>query len=438
MENEAEMKSSKTIKLKTLQRWLLIITLVVIAGNVGYRLGQTNTNVSLSAEKRVVVNTSPPPSREVDFSLFWEVWSRLEQQYVDKTKIDPEKMVQGAISGMVASLGDPYTVYLPPKENEDFKEDLGGSFEGIGAQLGAKDDRIVVIAPLKDHPAEKAGLQPGDWIIKVNGEETYGWTVPQAVNKIRGNKGTTVNLTVVSEGAQEQKELPVVRDTITVKSVDEEMKASVACAGSQAEPQPSSGDTSSCPQVAYIKLNRFGDQTNDEWNAIVANVRLQLAQGEVKGIVLDLRNNPGGYLQSAIYVASEFLNSGIVVQQENSDKTRETYSVMRVGNLLDVPLVVLINKGSASASEILAGALRDHDRATLIGEQSFGKGSIQTPEDLPDGSGIHITTAKWLLPGGDYINGTGISPDIEIKSVSASESATLDPQLERAIEELTK
>jgi len=424
--------TAKRPSLKIIRKLAIWITILLIVGNIGYRLGSKNTGISVSAEKKTLVNTSTPESRTIDFSLFWDVWGRLEKQYVDKSKVDPEKMVYGAISGMVSAVGDPYTVFLPPKENQDFKQDLNGSFEGIGAQLGAKEDRIVVIAPLKDHPAEKAGIKPSDWIIKVNEEETYGWSVPQAVNKIRGPKGTSVKLTVAREGVSEPIELTITRDTIIVKSVAFETKSSqkAECVASQLVER-----SVNCQPVAYIHLSRFGDQTNDEWNQAVTEIRALLSENKVKGIILDVRNNPGGYLQSAIYIASEFIKNGVVVKQENSDGTVETYSVSRVGNLLETPLVVLINKGSASASEILSGALRDHDRAQLVGETSFGKGSIQTPEDLPGGSGIHITTARWLLPKGDQINEKGIKPQFEVKS--ATDSAALDPQFERAYELLT-
>lgn len=414
----------KENKLKTFRNFIIILALLVIAGNIGYRLGQKGSGVTVTNEKKIVVNSSPPPTREIDFSLFWDVWSRLEQKYLDKSKIDPEKMVYGAISGMVNSIGDPYTIFLPPKENSDFKQDLNGMFDGIGAQLGAKDDKIVVIAPLKDHPAERAGLRAGDWIVKVNGEETFGWSVPQAVTKIRGPKGTKVLLTIIHEGEQKQIEISVTRDTIKINSVELETKTSADCKETK------------CPSVAYLKLARFGDSTNDEWNQAVLKVRQQLDKSEVVGMILDLRNNPGGYLQSAIYIASEFIKKGVVVEQENSDGSRETYSVTRVGNLLEVPLVVLINKGSASASEIVAGALRDYSRTKLIGENTFGKGSIQIPEDLPGGAGIHITTGRWILPKGEWINGTGIKPEIEIKS--ATDSAAPDLQLEKAIESLVR
>lgn len=423
METNTQPIPSLSNTLKLIQKISLTLTIIVVSIYVGYRLGSRQTTVAITAEKKLVVNTSPPPAREVDFALFWEVWNRLEQKYIDKSKLDSEKMVNGAISGMVASLGDPYTVFLPPKENSDFKQDLTGTFEGIGAQLGSKDDKIIVIAPLKDHPAELAGIKSGDWIIKVNGEETFGWTVPAAVTKIRGPKGSQVNLTVIHEGEQDQKEISVTRDTILVKSVEFEVKQKSNC-------------VADCTKVAYLKLSRFGDQTNDEWNSAVSQIRKAEADKLIKGMVLDMRNNPGGYLQSAIYISSEFIKDGVVVKQENSDGTIETYSVTRVGNLLDIPLVILINKGSASASEIVAGALRDHKRGDLIGEKSFGKGSIQTPEDLPNGAGLHITTARWILPNGEKINGTGITPNIDIKS--ATDSAAADLQLDRAIDELEK
>ncbi|HCM37838.1 MAG: Carboxyl-terminal protease [Candidatus Gottesmanbacteria bacterium GW2011_GWB1_43_11] len=412
--------------LQNIRKLALILALVLLSGNVGYRLGQKQVQFTLTKEKKIVINASPPPNRNVDFSLFWDVWSRLEQRYLQQDKIDPQKMVYGAISGMVGSLGDPYTVFLPPKDNSEFKEDLNGTFEGIGAQLGAKNDKIVVIAPLKDHPAEKAGIQAGDWIIKVNGEDTFNWTVPQAVGKIRGPKGTSVTLSIVHEGESNPVDISVTRDKILLKSVEFEIKT----AGDEA------CKTSACPEVGLIKLNRFGDTTNDEWSQVVSQARASLNQSPpIKGLVLDLRNNPGGYFQSSINIASEFIKTGVVVVQENSDGTRETFSVTKVGELLDVPLVVLINKGSASAAEIVSGALRDHKRATLIGEKTFGKGSIQTPEDLADGSGIHITTARWILPNGEWINGTGIKPDIEVKNSDSSASADL--QLEQAIQELT-
>ena len=420
-------KIQRVITFAQIRKAALTLAVLVVIFNIGYRLGLKKTNVQLTPEKKLVINSNPPAAREVDFSLFWTVWDKLESQYVDKTKIDPQRMVDGAISGMVASLGDPYTVYLPPKENTEYKEDLNGSFEGIGAQLGAKDDKIVVVSPLKDHPAEKAGVRAGDWIQKVNGEETFGWSVPQAVTKIRGAKGTKVTLTLAREGNPKPFDVVIVRDAILIKSVEFAVK----------EASGSACLKGNCPNIGYIKLIRFGDHTNDEWDAAVRDLRGKMASSPpLKGVVLDLRNNPGGYLQSAIYIASEFIRSGTVVAQENSDGTKETYSVTRVGSLLDVPLVVLTNKGSASAAEIVAGALKDNARGRLVGETTFGKGSIQTPQDLPGGAGLHITTARWILPKGDWIDKKGIKPDLEVKTPEATDAADL--QLEQALGVLTK
>src|SRR3989344_152064 len=205
------MNPKPSFSLTQIRKIILILILVVSSGFVGYRLGQRGVSIEITPEKKILINASPPPTREVDFSLFWEVWSQLEQKYLDKSKLDSQKMVYGAISGMVNSLGDPYTVFLPPRENADFKGDLSGAFEGIGAQLGNKNDKIVVIAPLKDHPAEKMGIKAGDWIVKVNDEDTFGWTVPQAVTKIRGPKGSTVTLTILHEGSEKPISVKVTR-----------------------------------------------------------------------------------------------------------------------------------------------------------------------------------------------------------------------------------
>ena len=401
--------------LKQVRTFFFLLALLVVSGGIGYRLGSGQSVVSVTPEKKIVINSTIPSGRTVDFALFWDVWKRLEQSYIDKKALDTQKMVWGAISGMVSSLDDPYTLFLPPKENKEFKDDLGGNLEGIGAQLGLKDKRIVVIAPLKGTPAQRAGILPGDYILKVNNTDTVGWTVPEAVTKIRGPKGTKVALTIFHEGATAETELEIMRDAILIPSVEWDIKTA----------------SGSAERVAHLRLSRFGDQTNTEWDKAIKEIN---TAPNLSGVVLDVRNNPGGYLQGAVYIASEFIDSGVVVAQENSDGTQETYSVTRAGKMLKNPLVVLINKGSASAAEILAGALRDHKRAKLVGENSFGKGSVQSPEDLPGGSGLHITTAKWLLPGGEWINGKGIKPEIEVKN--DVQDPTRDLQLEKAIEDL--
>lgn len=408
------------MSLKTIRNFILILALIILAGGVGYNLGLRETNLSFKnfQPQLSVTNTAPPISKSnVDFSLFWNVWDRLEKNYIDKKALDPQKMVWGAISGMVSSLGDPYTVFLTPEQQKESKDDLGGQFEGIGAQLGIKDKKIVVVAPLKDTPAELAGIKPGDWILKVDGKDTTNWTLPEAVSKIRGPRGTTVVLTIVHEDQDKPIEIPITRAQILVKSVEWSRVAD--------------------KNVAYLKLSRFGDQTNEEWQKAVEEIVATYQKKEVKGLVLDLRNNPGGYLNGAVFIAGEFLpQASLVVQQEDASGLRQNYNVDRPGKLIKIPLVVLINKGSASASEIVAGALRDYARAKLVGETSFGKGSIQEAQELSSGAGLHITTAKWILPKGDWINGKGIKPDIEVKMDEKNPQA--DPQLEKAIEILVK
>lgn len=413
-----------------LRTFVLLTALVILAGGVGYRLGERRVSLRVTPEKRIIVNQEAPPTVSVDFSLFWDVWARLNQYYIDPAALDAQKMLYGAITGMVSSLGDPYTAFLPPKENEEFKQDLGGEFEGIGAQLGLRDGRVSVVAPLKGTPAEAAGIRSGDLILKVEGEETVGWTVPQAVAKIRGPKGTSVKLEIFHENAPGPEELTIVRAAITVPSVVAWVKTPGEITEISGIPKP----PTSTKKIAYLQLSRFGDNTNEEWEKAVRElVAAQRANGTLAGLIFDLRNNPGGYLDGSVFVASEFLKSGIVVTQENSDGTSQQFRVNRKGKLLDIPLIVLVNKGSASASEITAGALRDHKRARIVGETTFGKGTVQTPQDLVGGAGLHITTGKWLLPNGSSIQGEGITPDIEV-ALDVAASATQDAQLARAIE----
>jgi carboxyl-terminal processing protease len=323
---------------------------------------------------------------------------------------------------MVSSLEDPYTFFLTPEENKESKDDLGGKFEGIGAQLGLQDNRIIVVAPLKNSPAVRAGVLAGDFINKVNGQSTKNWTLPQAVSKIRGQKGTKVTLTLERDG--KEKDIAIVRDQIQVDSVE----LSYEKKGAQT--------------VAVIKVNQFGDNTNEEWDRAVNEVAQKWKSKEIKGLVLDVRDNPGGYLDGSVYLASEFLPlDSLVVKQESTVENTKTYTVERRGLLLDMPLVTLINKGSASASEILAGSLRDHKRTTLVGEKSFGKGSVQEALDLKGGAGLHVTVAKWILPNGDWINEKGIEPATVIEN-DIKDGNTLnrknDLQLDKAIEQLVK
>jgi carboxyl-terminal processing protease len=411
---------------------LLILSVAVFLFGSGYKLGEYQTSISkLDRSNYNILNTSNqsnnPKTQNIDFSLFWETWDKVEQKFVDKKKLDPKKMFYGAIKGLVASLDDPYTFFLTPEENKQSKDDLGGKFEGIGAQLGLKDNRIVIIAPLKDSPAEKAGIRAGDYVIKVDKQSVKGWTLMQVVSKIRGPKGTKVLLTLDRNGKEYSVE--ITRNQIIVKSVELTYEVKNGC-------------KSDCKKIAYLKINQFGENTNNEWNTAVEEIVSKWKSKEIYGLVLDVRDNPGGYLDSAVYLASEFIPLGkLVVKQESSSSESRKYYVERDGQLLNIPMTVLINKGSASASEILSGALRDYNRAQLIGEKSFGKGSVQEALDLKNGAGLHVTVAKWILPKGDWINSKGIEPQIKVENI-IKEGNTLtketDKQLEKAIEVVLK
>ncbi|MFZ6034809.1 MAG: S41 family peptidase [Patescibacteria group bacterium] len=391
---------------------ILVVAASITIFGIGYKAGEYKTRGSFTAP------STSTDLRKLDFNLFWETLDEVESKFIDRNKIDSKKLYYGAIKGMVSSLEDPYTFFLTPEENKQSKDDLEGKFEGIGAQLGLSNGRIVIIAPLKGSPAEKAGARAGDFINKVDGKSTSNWTLTEAVSKIRGEKGSTVKMLL--ERKQKEFELAIVRDQIIVESVE----------------------TDYFKNIVRIKVNQFGENTNIEWDKAVSEVENKFRNGQVKGLILDVRDNPGGYLESSVYLASEFLKKGdLVVKQESTVSPSKNYYAQRTGRLVDLPVVVLINKGSASASEILAGALRDNKKAKLIGEKSFGKGSVQEAMDLSDNAGLHVTVAKWILPNGDWINGKGIEPAIKVEN-KIDEKNTItnetDAQLQRAIGEFGK
>lgn len=395
-----------TIRLKTALFWIVVLS--AFAYGLGWQFSRSEFSLDTHAgSPRISIREKQPPNfSDVDLALFWQVWGMLEQYYIDKKALDREKMVEGAISGLVSSLGDPYTTFLPPQQNKTAKEELEGSFEGVGIQLGFKEKRLVVVAPLTDMPAYHAGVKAGDYIVKINGKETNMMTLPEAVSAIRGPKGSAVTLTIIREGEQNSRDFSVIRDTIRIKSVEVTYQK----------------------DVAVVKLTRFAEGTQEEWNDAV----IKLLSQRSKAIVLDVRNNPGGYFDASVHIAADFFEDGVVVQKEHSSGNIDIRSVKRPGRLRSIPVVVVVNKGSASAAEIVAGAIQDRSRGTLVGEQSFGKGSIQEVRELSKGAGIHITTEKWLLPSSKWINGTGLTPDI---SVASSEKEGEDAQLERAVSE---
>lgn len=354
--------------------------------------------------------------KTVDFALFWKAWDLLKEKYVDKGKLDANEMMYGAIRGMFAATGDPYTTFFDPKANKEFQEEITGSFQGIGAEIGMKGGVLTIVAPLDDSPAQKAGLRAGDKILKIDGTSTLDMDLEKAVSLIRGPKGTEVKLVIFRNGGEEEtREVTVTRDVINVKSVKLEFKEN---------------------GVAYIKVSRFGDDTEDLFDAAVREV----AAKKVKGLIVDLRNNPGGYLDASVSMASLMLpKNQVVVMEENSNGDRKKiYS--EGGDLVSgAETVVLINEGSASASEILSGALRDNrTNVTLIGKKSFGKGSVQELIPLNKETSAKITVARWLTPSGKQINNEGIMPDIEVNFTAEDRDNDRDPQLDKALEILTE
>ncbi len=356
------------------------------------------------------------PAGKIDLSLFWESYNVLEKKYVGREEFDHEKMIYGAISGMVESLDDPYTIFMPPEETNQFFEDVSGVFEGVGMEIGIRNDQLQVIAPLEGTPAQKAGLRAGDKIFKVGDEHTRDLTIDEAVHLIRGPKGTEVVLTIARNGWEKTQEIKIIRGIIEMPSIKWELLED---------------DTEADP-IVYMRLYQFLGTTGSAFQT----ASVKILNTSAKKIILDLRNNPGGYLEVSQYIAGWFLEKDQIVTIEDFGPDQEKLEYLAKGNgaFKDFEIVVLMNQGSASASEILAGALRDNCGIKIIGETSFGKGSVQELERLRNGSSLKITVAKWLTPNGNLIAGKGIEPDIEVKMTNEDYEEGNDPQLDRAVE----
>ncbi len=376
-----------------------------------YKLTKTNQTASIT-ESFLVESHDKEKPENVDFNLFWEAWNLMEDKYVDQAGLDREKMIYGAISGMIRAVGDPFSGFMNPEETNAFSNDMEGTFEGIGVEIGMKNDILTVIAPLEGTPAHNAGLRSGDKILKIENELTTDLTIDQAVARIRGEKGSEVTLTVLSNGVDDPKEIKIVRDTINVKSVNVEMKED---------------------GIAIIKISRFGDDTTLEFSKAAT----QAITSRSRGIILDLRNNPGGYLESAIDISSKFVPKGkVVVSEESGDGSKKNFEARGGSILSDIPAVVLVNGGSASASEITAGALRDNLGVPLVGEKTFGKGSVQQLEKLSGGSSLRITVARWLTPNGEQIMDKGLDPNVHVELTQEDYNNDRDPQMDKALEVL--
>ncbi len=351
------------------------------------------------------------PPEAVDFSLFWETYNKLQESFVDEDRIDTQKMIYGAIEGMVRSLEDPYTVFLRPEETKKFIESTKGIFEGVGMEIGIREGQLQVITPLEGTPAQRAGLRSGDKITKIDDKSTIDMTIEEAVSLIRGQKGTRVTLTVFREGWEKTREFEITRAVIEVPSVTWEAKH---------------GD------IAYLKLYHFTEKAGADFQAAA----FEILNSPAEKIILDLRNNPGGYLDMAQEISGWFLEKGqtVAIEDFGREEQQKIYKSRGPAPLSDYPIVVLINKGSASASEILAGALRDNRGTILIGEKTFGKGSIQELARLREGSSLKVTIARWLTPKGNLISDIGLEPDIEVEMTEEDWEQERDPQLDKAIE----
>ncbi|KKR91707.1 MAG: Carboxyl-terminal protease [Parcubacteria group bacterium GW2011_GWC2_42_12] len=399
---------------------LIILSIAFAAGMLAARRNELIKSASIKEANyagkiynKYVTAPANKLTQDVDFNLFWNVWDLLKEKYVDKDKLDDKKLFYGALKGLVESAGDPYTVFMEPKLAQEFASDLAGTFEGIGAEIGKKNEVITIIAPLADMPAEKAGLKSGDKIYAIDGQSTAGLAVDEAVSKIRGPKGTEVTLTIFRDGFEQPKDFKIIRQVILVKSVRTEMRDD---------------------GIFVVIITNFNDDTSTLFKQAVQKA----VAANPKGLILDLRNNPGGYLETAIDVASEWIDKGIIVTEQFSPEKKNEYLNRGRARLKDFPTVVLVNQGSASASEIVAGALKDYKQATIIGKKTFGKGSVQTLEDLQDSSSVKITVAKWLTPAGYNINGQGIAPDIEVDLTADDYEKNKDPQMDKAVEILNK
>ena len=380
----------------------------VLAGRVWYVKKQiTDENGNVQIAKVLNLNRAVNHA-SVEFGQFWEVWDKIKAKYV-KQPIQDVDMFYGAIQGLVTSLGDPYSLYLPPKAAEEFAKDLSGELEGIGAEIGVKDDQLVVVAPLPDSPAEKAGLRPGDKILYIDKESTFGMDVMTAVSKIRGQAGTKVTLTIARNGLTKSSEVEIFRAKINVPSILFSLKPN---------------------DIAHLRVMQFNDDTTRQFAKYIKQMRAK----QVSGLILDLRNNPGGYLDSAVDMAGEWITEGVVVSEKGVDGLSNNHYTTGRHALAGMKTVVLINKGSASASEIVAGALQDEKKAILMGEQTFGKGSVQDFETFPDGSALKLTVAEWFTPKGRNINKEGVAPDIEVKGDWEKEKIGEDIVLEKALE----
>ena len=387
-----------------------VIILVVLGAFVaGIHVGASNVP---AIDKVLLANKETEVSTEADFSPFWEVWNTINEKYPKADKITDQEKIYGAISGLVNSLNDPYSVFFSPEEAKSFEAEISGNFTGVGMEVAIKDKVLTVIAPLKDTPAYRANIKPGDKILKIDDTVTSGLSIEDAIKLIRGEKGTTVVLTIFREKNKDPIEIKIVRDTINVPTLDTELRKD---------------------GIFVIKLYSFSANSN----RLFRNAIKDFANAKTDKLLLDLRGNPGGYLNSAVDISSWFLPAGKIIVTEDYGEDRDTEIFRSRGyNVFNDKLkfVILINGGSASASEIVAGAMQDHGRAKLVGSKSFGKGSVQEAIKITSDTILKITLAKWLTPNGNLIEEKGLTPDYEVEITKNDIEENKDPQQEKAVE----
>jgi len=394
---------------------LVAVLLAAAAFGSGVQFGQgTNGSGQMASLFNLFASQPEVSAAPDDLGEFWEVWRLLDEKFAvgsTSQQVTQQQKIQGAIDGLVDAYGDPYTVYLPPADAESFAADISGEFSGVGMEVGMRDGLITIIAPLPETPAEQAGLQAGDVIIRIDDTSAEGMRIDQAVDLIRGPKGTVVTLSIFREGEMEFLEIPVTRDTIAIPTVKTEQVEDVFV-------------------IALYSFNAVAEAK------MVEAVNEYLRSGASK-LVIDLRGNPGGFLESSVSIGSFFVPSGkVIVKESFVDESKNDIFRSRgrqVGEFTPENLVVLVDGGSASASEILAGALKDHGLATVIGTQTFGKGSVQELVELGDGSSLKVTIARWLTPNGTSISAGGLTPDIVISRTGQQRLDDIDPQKDAAI-----
>ncbi|MFA6536816.1 MAG: S41 family peptidase [Patescibacteria group bacterium] len=402
---------------KTKKRFYkFLIGLVVLAcllfasfssGYVFGKIGEGKVNLVFDPE----LYKEKPLTQIFDSSIFKQVYSIITNDFVDKQKIEEKNLYYGALKGMVDGVEDPYTVFFDPTDTASFDEQINGEFEGIGAQIGQKEDIIVIIAPLPGSPAEKAGLKSGDKIYAVDEKDIIGFSVDETIKVIRGPKGTEVKLLVV-RGEEAPFEVKIVREVIVIESVKWNWKN----------------------DLLHIELQAF----NADTSSLFARIYEEIKNKKPKGIILDMRGNPGGILETAVDLTSYWVDNNVVMVEKFGNGQENKYYTTHEAYFKDIPTVALIDVGSASGSEILAGALQDYGLAKLVGQKSFGKGSVQQVKRLPDGSSVKVTIAKWLTPQGRSIDEEGVKPDYEVEYTKDDFDKKIDPQLNKAIDLLKK